>query len=526
MKKIILFYFFVLIFIGIGCSISSRVERKEKREPKEPSNIIQKISVEQKEITPSIEPDSIPSIPHPQSQYIGIEKNLYITPENLLKLKLDSLITDYEKEGVKIGTVITDVKNDPSFIYTHNANQLFCPASNQKIITAYLALSYLKQNYRFQTNLYYTGRIRNHRLFGDLYLKGGGDPTLSYIDFYDFLLMLRRYGIEAIEGNLILDDTFFYDGRLGKGWMWDDIKYSHCKEISALSLNQNQVRIIVLPTEVGELAHIELYPPSPIVNIKSSARTSGNKNNINFYQDWENDLNNISISGYIKKDNSAITKKINISDPTLNTGKTFAYFLNNNGINISGRIMIDKVPKEAKILYRHYSDDLFHILKDAIKYSDNFYSEMIIRTIAAKIDSGKSVAKFLDTFSDTILPDYKLRMVDGSGLSRYNLISPVEIVTILNKAYKDISIRPEFMSLLPISGLDGTISRRLKDKKYKIRAKTGVMTGISALSGYAFTDDGVKSFSIMMEDYLLPAWQIRLWQDNICRIIIDTYSKR
>ena len=505
--KRILFYFLILTFIG--CSISSQVSETEKQ-----NSYTQELSEIQRQIT------SLESL----AQIDSITK-IRSCPDYILKSKLDSLIAEYEKEGIKIGVVIANAETESSFIYTYNNNQLFCPASNQKIFTAFLGLTYLKQNYRFQTKLYYTGKIRNHNLYGNLYLKGGGDPTLSYIDFYDFLLMIQRYGIKAVEGNLILDDTFFCDSKFGKGWMWDDVKYSHCKEISALSLNQNCIRIIVLPTEIGELAHIELYPPSPIVNIKSIARTSKYKNSIRFYQDWENDLNKISVSGYIKKDNPAITKKINISDPTLHTGKTFAYFLKNNGIKLSGKVIVDKVPKSAKVLYRYYSDDLFHILKDAMKYSDNFYSEMIIRTIAAEIDSGKSVVKFLDTFSDSILHDYKLRMVDGSGLSRYNLISPTEIVTILNKAYQDISIRPEFMSLLPISGFDGTISRRLKDRKYRIRAKTGAMTGICSLSGYAFTDDGVKSFSIMMEDYLLPTWQIRLWQDNICRIIIDNYSR-
>jgi D-alanyl-D-alanine carboxypeptidase/D-alanyl-D-alanine-endopeptidase (penicillin-binding protein 4) len=169
------------------------------------------------------------------------------------------------------------------------------------------------------------------------------------------------------------------------------------------------------------------------------------------------------------------------------------------------------------------------ILYDLDKYSSNFIAEHILKTIGAEIigrpgTSEKGVEAIASYFQDHSIVSDSIIQRDGSGLSRYNLITPQQITSMLHYLYYCFACGPELMSVLPVAGADGTLRSRMEDPatKRRVRAKTGTMTHVSTLSGYCITSSGkILIFSIMMKDFPASARHARTIQDRIITVLVE-----
>jgi serine-type D-Ala-D-Ala carboxypeptidase/endopeptidase (penicillin-binding protein 4) len=448
--------------------------------------------------------------------------------------ELDDIFNDPNFDNANWGVVIQSLETGEYF-YRRNANKLFIPASDLKLFTTSAALILLGPEYNFSTNILMNGKMDGSVLDGDLIVRGRGDPTISgrfynddkYKVFKDWADSISKIGIDEITGNIIGDDDHFDNLGLGKGWAWDDASYWFSAPSGAISFNDNVVDIVV---KVNNEKNIPVIITSPstkyIVFINNvSVVPDDSTTTINVYR--QSGTNIVDVFGTIRKQDSVKTY-VTVNNPTQYSMVVLKSVLQKKDISVDGFAMdiddISKSPfiKNPKNLFTYYSPPLKEIIKVINKNSENFYSEQLLKTIGLEEEgfgSADNGVKAEDmVFREMgILPE-GMNIVDGSGLSRLNLVSPHQIVTLLNYMFKSKYFIPFFNSL-PIAGVDGTLGKRMKKTKAEnnLRAKTGTHIGVSSISGYVYTlDNEPVSFSIIANNYNVPVKIAENIEDLVC----------
>lgn len=298
----------------------------------------------------------------------------------------------------------------------------------------------------------YTDTATDTQVVENIYLKGKADPVLQSDDIVKLANALVQSNITSIEGNIVVDETYLDTVREGPGWMWDDRPL----QISALS-----IRNIEPETGTGSRA--------------------------------------------------------------IACGHLLKTTLMEKNINVIGEVVLGTVPPDAHSVATHLSPPLADIIKLMNKPSDNWIAEMLFKTIGSEM-KGKPgtwrkgrevVTEFLGEIMDEP-PTH--RFVDGSGLSRYNLLNTELLTKLLVYMSHNFELISEFMASLPIAGVDGTLKNRMQGMYAEkvLRAKTGTLSGVSALAGYTITADGeVLAFGILISHYFGSAATARGIQDKI-----------
>ena len=286
----------------------------------------------------------------------------------------------------------------------------------------------------------------------NIYLKGRADPVLQRNDIVKLGDALLQTGIQSVRGKIIIDETYLDRVPEGPGWMWDDRPL----QISALSIR-------------------EIEPDT-------------------------NTWNRAYACGHLLK--TALME---------------------GGINVTGEVVSGTVPSDAKVIAKHLSPPLADILKRMNKPSDNWIAELIFKTIGAEVigepGTWQKGRQAVTEFLSEIMGDPPAhRFVDGSGLSRYNLLNAELLTDLLVHTYQNFALMPEFLASLPIAGVDGTLKNRMQGMYAEkvLRAKTGTLSGVSALAGYTVTaDDEVFAFGILISHYVGSPALARGIQDKI-----------
>ncbi|WP_261798184.1 D-alanyl-D-alanine carboxypeptidase/D-alanyl-D-alanine endopeptidase [Brevibacillus massiliensis] len=424
-----------------------------------------------------------------------------------LEASIDQLLTNLEKEensrGINAGIAVYNLTKD-EYLYTHNHKRAFVPASNLKLFTAAAALEKLGPDFQYKTEVYTDGKVNKSGILdGNLIVKGYGDPSLSVEDLTAMVQKIKEQGITHINGNLLLDESYFDDVRLGYGWMWDDELYSYSAQLSALAVNENAVTVEVAPgSAVGRAPAVTVVPANSYVQIQNEAITvDGNASDIVF--DRPRGQNTIIISGTIGKQAVSVKEDLGLEDPALFVGDVFKHLLEENSITLGKNSRIGKMALQTgSPLLTHYSKPLRELIVHLNKESDNFYAEMLLKTMGALwADAGSSqagarvVSEFL---LETGASGFK--QVDGSGLSRFDLITPDDMIKLLRYVEQQ-EYREIFIASLPIAGVAGTLQSRMKGTpaENNLMAKTGSMSGVSSLSGTVTAGNGDQLlFSILL----------------------------
>lgn len=415
--------------------------------------------------------------------------------------RLFTLIPKEARSNGKLGVVVKSLTTNES-IFEFNADKLFIPASNQKVMISVAALSLLKPDYRFKTEFYSGGEVSAGVLYGGLYIKGYGDPTLEKDNLVFIANQLKMMGIREIRGGIIVDDSYFERTRFGKGWKsnWRGDVYS--PPISALTLNHNTFEIHVSPSRPGGTPYIRLEPPGSYIQVFNKAVTSSKKGGLSAH--WVDGSNAVVLNGRISPRRSSQALELAVIDPTLYTGGVFKKALEDSGIKVSGAVSKGIVPNWSNSIYTHNSIPLSMIVNEYLKESVNVIGENLIKTLGAHFKgspgSWETGAQVISDFLVGIGVDNYFRIVDGSGLSNLNRVSPQTMTDVLQYAYTNKLIGPDFVKSLPIAGVDGTLKKRFRGSglEGRVIAKTGYINNVRALSGYAFTRSGdVLAFSIL-----------------------------
>ncbi|MFA5806700.1 MAG: D-alanyl-D-alanine carboxypeptidase/D-alanyl-D-alanine-endopeptidase, partial [Melioribacteraceae bacterium] len=285
------------------------------------------------------------------------------------------------------------------------------------------------------------------------------------------------------------------------------------------------------PGEIGKSARIELIPRTDFFKIINTSETiDSGKSDLNITRDWINRKNTISIKGSLSKSTKRDTVSLNVFNPTF-------YFLNlmkesfvKSGISFTGKVDTMTLNSEA---YKIFSlkRDLDRVIINTNKTSDNLSAEMLLRALALKYSGHMASAKKGIVLIDSLISLVGLNpknymIVDGSGLSFYNLLSAELLTEVLKYFYfKQPDLSHKLSNSFPVSGFDGTLSNRMKKSVAfkRVFAKTGTIRGVSSLSGYLISrNNHMIAFSILIQNFTGGSNQARSIQDIICKIIIET----
>lgn len=431
--------------------------------------------------------------------------------------------------------------SDGVTLYERNADHVFLPASNNKLLTSGAALALLGKDFTYHTKLFRTGTLDSvGTLHGDLILQGAGDPILMPDD----LLVLARQayiaGIRRIQGDVRYDDSRFDHLWLGYSWEWDDEPFDYSAQISALNLNENVVAVQPQPgRKVGDPIRITVSPTDRYTTVVNKAVTGPSKSKASLVIDRKRGQNVIAVSGSLPidaaaKDNPSVP--VTIEEPSRFTTTVLAEDLSKVGIRVHGQAREGSpVPAEATLVAEHVSPPLTVILQKLNKPSDNLIAECLLKTIGA-VQKGKGTGGEGGTGAQAArvwlaqigLDVSRLQQADGSGLSRVNYVSPRNLVRLLIALHGRTDF-PVFYDSLPIAGIDGTLRNRLKGTRAanNCHAKTGTMSHVSSLSGYITTREGeTLVFSILMNGHLTGNRVCSTAQDAIVVLLADYTRKK
>jgi serine-type D-Ala-D-Ala carboxypeptidase/endopeptidase (penicillin-binding protein 4) len=413
-------------------------------------------------------------------------------------------------------------------LFELRADKLFIPASNLKILTTAVALQTLGPNYRFPTQLYTDGTLKNGVLNGDLYLKGYGDPKFVTEQMWLLVNELKNIPVLNITGNIIGDDTFFDDRKRVKTWIKNPGAQAYEAPLGALSYNFNTVHAYVTPAaKAGRKPKIIIDPDTDYITLDNQAITlePGKRSRLIVNRLDYNGFDEVTVSGGIRLNQPRAQYFLNITDPTQYTLSTLKKYLEHAGIQFQGKTEKGIVPELAMELLTHESEPLTLALQGLNKFSNNFVAEQILKTIGAeKYGPPGTTLKGLKVFEEYLMAlghrqdQYKVH--DGSGLSRQNRLSPQMIIDILRHVNNDLGVYPEFVSALGVMGVDGNVKKRMSGVKNSERArvKTGTLNFVSALSGYFQSRDGETfAFSILMNSLKCSNSRVKKIQDQIIR---------
>jgi serine-type D-Ala-D-Ala carboxypeptidase/endopeptidase (penicillin-binding protein 4) len=461
----------------------------------------------------------------------------YQSPLSDLQKDLDDIFNDPNFQNASWGVVIQSLETG-EYLYKRNENKSFMPASNMKIFTTATALSLLGPDYKYTTKLMTNGTINDGIVKGDLIIKGSGDPTFpgkgktSNIMqlFESWADSLKSLGINTIQGNIVGDDNCFDDQAMGFGWSWDDETYWYSAYISGLCYNDNCIDLTVSPGDyVGSSAKIQINPNTKYITIKDEIRTSPADSTLEIDYYRKPSTNIIRAFGRCPIGSPQRIESISIDNPTQYTVTVFKEVLESKGIKVEGEpkdiddySVLQGTTTVFQTLNQTNSVSLSEIIKMINKKSQNLYAEQVFKTISKELSgmgsitkSSEILKKFLSNIG--IDPD-KFLILDGSGLSRLNLVTPSQIVTLLSYMYRH-KYWKDFYNSLPIAGVDGGLSERMRNTRAanNVHAKTGYINYVRSLSGYLTTKEGeMLVFSMMVNHYTVPTSLANNIQDLVC----------
>ena len=342
-------------------------------------------------------------------------------------------------------------------------------------------------------------------------------------DLDDLVGAVLRAGIRTVEGKLVADVSVMDSVYWGSGWAWDDAQYSFQPYLSPLMLNRGCVSVSVKPTQRGHRPEVETVPESDYYAIDNRAVCHiPHCGRLRIERDWMHNDNTIHITGNANRACGQLLSMFSSQDFFLHT---FAYKLRQKHIGLDS-LAYGVCPEEGTYIYK-VSRPLEEVLKQALKKSDNLCAEALFyhlsigagkKNVSAE-DAQKAVERFM-RYQIKKEPD-NYNIVDGSGVSMYNYISPDLLVAYLKYAYTHKEIFEPFYEALPIAGVDGTLRYRMRKSNVfrNVHAKTGTVKGVSSLAGYVRSAEGdLLAFAIINQN-VLSGRKARLFQDKVCEIL-------
>lgn len=361
------------------------------------------------------------------------------------------------------------------------------PASAQKLIVADAAIDDLGADYRFDTFLAATKPPANGAIGGDLWLAGSGDPSLRSGDLRNAVAVLRKNGIDAVSGRLVVDPSAIGGEEINPLWNADDSNEDFMAATSGISIDEDTVEFDVTGGVPGSPARIELNPNAPAVTYSGSIETG--------------DGDDVVIAGTAQPNQFRVYGTIppGVRErfwlpvhgiPQYAAG-VLDDLLRSGGIGVGAKPQTGTIPLDSQILWEHRSQPLVQLLHHMLIFSDNHYAEQLMRAVGGTsgdvADDSTGLAAERSVLQSQEIPTPGLHLVDGSGLAHANRVAAITLAGILAR----FEAQPRgnvLYPLLPRGGVDGTLKMyHFVSAAGRVRAKSGHLDDAASLAGYVDT---------------------------------------
>ncbi|MDR3747543.1 MAG: D-alanyl-D-alanine carboxypeptidase/D-alanyl-D-alanine-endopeptidase [Acidobacteriota bacterium] len=450
-------------------------------------------------------------------------------------------------------------------IFRLNQDKLFTPASDAKLFTTAAVFALIGPDYRFKTTVETVGTLDKHgRLGADLVVVGRGDPNLSGRTLPYNLHTERRapsiqvlqqladqlmlHGLKYVDGDIVADDSFFVFERYGEGWSQDDLAREWGAPVSALTVNDNVIFVNLMPADhPGERAFLSITPFAEYYKVDNRVMTTPQGTGPRTVSiNREPGSNQLTFWGNIPQDDSGFSEALAIEDPADFTARLFRQLLEERGVTIYGRTRTHHTELASTqtfsvtsiasgggsstrpaipgplVLASYESQPVAQDLRVINKVSQNLHAELMLRLLGKEKGTSGSIAGGLEVLRGFLVtagikPD-QFVFFDGSGLSREDLVTPEAIVTLLRYCRQQ-PWGKQYEDTLPVAAVDGSLAERFRNTPAagKVRAKTGSLSHVYSLSGYATTQKGEHlAFAIMTNNGNMPT---KKTLDTIDRIV-------
>lgn len=438
-----------------------------------------------------------------------------------LNTQIDNLIQQ-KLPHATLGILVKDAQTG-QLIYSKNPEKLLAPASNIKLFTAAAALIQLTPDQQFTTTL--AKKDNNY------YLQFNGSPSLTKDNLIDLILTLKKNNIKQINANIILDTTRFKAPYYANGISYDDLGWYYTAPDTALMIDENTENFTVqsaakagLPVIIkAKSSNNNLKLINKVITVEKSTQPNQCTINIEIHPN-----NTLRLYGCMVINTAPKELQLAIPNPILMAKQIIHQTLMQNDIKLNGQIIKGTMPADAQRIISYHSHPITKLVQHMLQESDNLYANSLTKQLGfalTKIGSNQQGALAIKKIlkEHTRLDMQQIELTDGMG-TRYNLVTPQQIVLLLTHLYQDKQLRPLIMNALPQAGISGTLKDRLKKTKLEqiVYAKTGTMHDISSLSGYIVNPKGrTLVFAIVINGINRPITIAKNLEEQILLTIMN-----
>jgi D-alanyl-D-alanine carboxypeptidase/D-alanyl-D-alanine-endopeptidase (penicillin-binding protein 4) len=440
-----------------------------------------------------------------------------------LGAQVDAIANRPEFSRSRWGILIQPLSSTAT-LYSRDAQKYFIPASNVKLLTTAAALQKLGADFRIKTSVY-SGEN------GSLYVAGRGDPSITEAQLKSLAQQLKRRGVDRVN-ELIGDDSYFQGSAVNPNWEWEDAQAGYGAPINSLIFNQNAIELLLSPQDLGQPLKVTFAEPK-LANqwqIQNNSVTVAQNESEFIEVGREFDRPAIRVSGQLKVGAESESAYVAVVNPANNFLQHFQQVLAAEGIPVKQALVASASRNFNQELATVESPPLAELVRETNRESNNLYAEVLLRLLGKVTDKMPQQQEDTDEIGlkelKTALTQLGVNpnsyiLADGSGLSRHNLISPEALVQTL-RFMANSPAASIYRQSLPIAGESGTLKNRLNSTPNRVilQAKTGTLSGVSALSGYIEVPDYEPLvFSIIVNQSDLSAASMRSATDEIVLLL-------
>ena len=410
-----------------------------------------------------------------------------------IEAAMKKLAADVKGWGGVVGVSVIDVGSGAT-IAASSEHAPLNPASNAKLATAAAAIRLLGPQHRFLTGLY--GKITGESV-DELVIRGDGDPSLSTRDLWAMATELRAAGVRRVR-SIHVDQAWFDDAYVPPAFEQQPAEWAPFRApIAAVSINENTVLFQIRPAKDGADALVDVDPPG-FVDLTGGVGTSkkGDPEKVILGLEAKGARLTGKLGGTLPEGSRLLRVAKRVDDPRLLAGYALRAVLKQLGADVPAEVKAGGA-KQKGLLVAHRSEELSQLAFALGKESDNFYAEMLFKAIGAQSKgqpaTAEAAAAAVTGYLESVgAMEPGVIIKNGSGLFDANRVTASSTTSLLRAAYRDPRVSPDFLAQLSIGGVDGTMHGRFKEwsKSRAIRAKTGTLDAVAALSGYVLAPPG------------------------------------
>ncbi len=394
-------------------------------------------------------------------------------------------------------------------LISHRADVPMNPASVMKLVTSYAALDLLGPAFTFHTDVLVSGAITDGVLDGDLFIRGGGDPKLTYERLWQLMHQLRARGLREIRGDIVIDRSYFAPPEKEAAPFDAEPRRAYNVGPDPFLVNFQSVQFTFEPN--GEAVRVTAEPDLPNLEVTTRLRAVPGacgwwRRNLRYEVEQNGLLAQVSFSGTIPADCAARTFTLAVLDPQANAESTLRWTWSEAGGKLRGKVRGAPVPADARLFYRFESEPLASLVHDMNKFSNNVMARHIYLALSAQIAGAPGTENasrdIVEHWLDTKRIDARgFVPANGSGLSRDSRITAATLAALLRSAWAS-PFMPELTASLPVFATDGTLKLRPATAAAgHAHLKGGTLDGVQSIAGYVIDSNGKRWIVVMMANH-------------------------